>query len=173
MRLNVEAFRPSKGQRRTWKANQDLRVEHHPLEFTQEAFDLYRLYQYHWHKTEELPELWEFQEFLLESPIPTEMVHYYEGDLLIGLGWIDVLPDLLSSVYFVFHPDYRSRRLGVYSIMHEIETCQKLGKKWLYLGYWVEKSSKMNYKADYRPCEVLIGKNWVPLESLNSSSIIA
>ena len=104
----------------------------------------------------------EYLNFLIESPVPTEILRYYLGEKLIGLGWVDLLPELLSSVYFVFDPDYVSRRLGVFSLLYEIEYARSLDIRWLYMGYWVKSSAKMKYKSDYQPAELLHDSKWIP-----------
>lgn len=165
IRINTSQFVPSKGQRRTWRKNQDLRIVHYPLTFIPESFQLYQRYQMSWHQTEELPTEKEYQHFLLESPVNTEMIHYYLGDVLIGVGWVDKLPSILSSIYFIFDPEYAARRLGVFSILYELNYSLQLGHEWLYLGYWVENSPKMQYKAEYRPAEILMDEQWMEIDT--------
>lgn len=160
LRVDSSAFQRTKSQRRTWRKNQDLLIEHHPVDFTQECFELYQHYQMQWHHSEKKPSIWEFQSFLMESPVETEMISYYLAERLIGISWVDRLPTALSSVYFIFHPDFASRRLGVYSILYEIEYCCKLNVPWLYLGFWVADSPKMKYKSEYQPAQVLINGHW-------------
>ena len=75
---------------------------------------------------------------------------------LIGIGWTDILPNSLSSVYFAFDPDHSFRRLGVFSLLKELELCRKLQKKWLQLGFWIEDNHKMSYKNQYKPCQILV-----------------
>ncbi len=165
IRVDVQNFSQNRGQRRTWRKNNDVRVEHHAVEYKQQDFELYRRYQEDWHKADVPVEEDEYLDFLIDSPVPTEILRYYLGDKLIGLGWLDRLPELLSSVYFVFDPDYVSRRLGVFSLLYEIEYARKLDIQWLYLGYWVKSSAKMKYKADYQPAELLHDSKWIPFKS--------
>lgn len=98
---------------------------------------------------------------MIETPVPTEILRYYLGNKLIGLGWLDRLPELISSVYFVFDPEFVSRRLGVFSLLYEIEYARFLNIRWLYLGYWIENSRKMNYKAEYQPAQILQDSRWI------------
>jgi arginine-tRNA-protein transferase len=35
---------------------------------------------------------------------------------------------------------------------------------YLYLGYWVKGSKKMNYKAQYKPLEIFLNGKWSLLE---------
>ena len=74
-----------------------------------------------------------------------------------------MLPELISSVYFVFDPDFSSRRLGIFSILYEINYAKFLNVPWLYLGYLVNDSTKMKYKADFKPAQILKNSKWISL----------
>ena len=164
IRVDVQNFSQNKGQRRTWRKNKDIRVEHHPLEFNQQDFELYSRYQKEWHNLETPVDEKEYYEFLIESSVNTELLRYYSTDRLIGVGWIDRLEELLSSVYFIFDPHFVSKRLGIFSLLYEIEYARFLNIRWLYLGYWVANSPKMNYKADFQPAQILCDSRWVPFK---------
>jgi arginyl-tRNA--protein-N-Asp/Glu arginylyltransferase len=56
-------------------------------------------------------------------------------------------------------------RLGVFSLLYEIEYARFLDIRWLYLGYWVENSPKMNYKADFQPAQILLDSRWTPFKA--------
>lgn len=163
LRVNTALYTPTRSQRRTWRKNQDVEVEVRPNFFSEEHLKLYQRYQEDWHASAITPE--DYQEFLMNSPVDTEVMLYRHQGKLIGLGWVDHVEEALSSVYFAFDPDHAHRRLGVFSLMKEVEYCQQLGLPWLYLGFWVEDSEKMNYKSDYRPAEVLIKSEWISLET--------
>jgi len=45
----------------------------------------------------------------------------------------------------------------------QIEQAVQLGLSYVYLGYWIESSSKMAYKAHFSPCEILVQGQWQPL----------
>ena len=162
IRVRTDTFILSKSQRRTWQKNQDLRVEHHPPAFCQPGFELYSKYQQNWHHCGTPVTESDYQDFLIHSPVKTEMLYYYDQERLLAIGWIDILPKMLSSVYFIFDPDEAPRRLGIFSLLYEIEYASRLEKPWLYLGYWVEDSQKMSYKSDFQPAELLFNKKWVP-----------
>jgi arginyl-tRNA--protein-N-Asp/Glu arginylyltransferase len=72
-----------------------------------------------------------------------------------------VLDEGLSSVYTFYDPDLPGS-LGTYSILWQIEQCRVLDLPWLYLGYWIEASRKMAYKASFKPAELLIDGAWQP-----------
>ena len=137
-------------------------MEHHPPAFCQPGFELYSKYQQNWHHCGTPVTESDYVDFLIHSPVKTEMLYYYDQERLLAVGWIDILPKMLSSVYFIFDPDEATRRLGIFSLLYEIEYASRLEKPWLYLGYWVEDSQKMSYKSDFQPAELLFNKKWVP-----------
>jgi arginine-tRNA-protein transferase len=101
-----------------------------------------------------------FDRFLGSSPIQTDVMEYRVGDRLVGAGWLDILPEGLSTVYFAFEPAEHKRSLGTFSALKEIELCQELGKPWYYLGYFVPGSPKMSYKTRFRPYQLLMDGEW-------------
>ena len=158
IRVDVQGFRPSKSQRRIFRKNQDVTILRQPAAFDPEAFLLYKKYCAYRHNNSETEE--DYTRFLIESPIHTEMMRYYAGKQLIGIGWTDLLPDSLSSVYFAFDPEYSSRSPGVFSLLKELELCRELKKKWLHLGFWIKDNRKMSYKNQYKPCQILTNGVW-------------
>ncbi len=158
IRVDVQRFTPSKSQRRVLRKNREVRVFRHRVAFEPEGFSLYQKYCARRHDSVEKKE--DYTRFLIESPVPTEMMRYYVGDQLMGIGWIDVLPNALSSVYFAFDPDYSSRSPGVFSMLKELELCKKLGKRWHQIGFWIKENRKMSYKTKYKPFHLLTGGVW-------------
>lgn len=135
-----------------------------PIDSVDEAFELYYRYNVERHGEHDTASESGFRAFLCSSPIDTRMMRYYVKDRLIGIGWVDVVPDGLSSIYFVFEPEESSRSLGSFSAMKEIETAREMGKSWLYLGFYVPGSQKMNYKRRFRPFQLLEDRQWVEYE---------
>lgn len=154
IRVDVQKFKPSKSQRRVLRKNQDVRITRHPVSFDHKGFLLYRKYCAQRHDSVKDED--DYIQFLIESPVPTEMMRYYVEGHLIGIGWTDILPNSLSSVYFAFDPDHSFRRPGVFSLLKELELCRTLQKRWLQLGFWIEDNHKMSYKNQYKPCQILV-----------------
>lgn len=158
IRVDVLKFTPTRSQRRALKKNSDVHIYRHPVKFDVKGFELFRKYCAIRHHVIETRD--DYIRFLIESPIQTEMMRYYIGKTLVAIGWIDILVESLSSVYFVFDPDYGHRSLGVFSALKEIELCKELNKKWLQLGFWIKDNPKMSYKTNYKPYQLLINGIW-------------
>jgi arginine-tRNA-protein transferase len=86
-----------------------------------------------------------------------------QGDL-IAVSLMDILGDGLSMVYSFFDPELAARSLGTFMILDHIAQARTLGLPYLYLGYWVEGSRKMDYKARYKPQERLMPAGWARVE---------
>ena len=63
-------------------------------------------------------------------------------------------------VYSFYDPDVTGRSLGTYMILDHIARARRMGLPHVYLGYWVEGSRKMAYKARFRPQERLGMQGW-------------
>jgi leucyl-tRNA---protein transferase len=156
IRVPIETFRPSKSKRRTSRRNADLRITVAEPVPTQEKFDLYSRYCAVWHRRGEPETVDAFMSFLYSSPVPSLEWEYRLGDCLVAVGLCDAFHGrALSSVYFYFDPQFAERSLGTFGALHEIETARSLGMSHYYLGYWIRNCSAMNYKANFRPAEVL------------------
>ena len=76
----------------------------------------------------------------------------------------DVLSDGLSMVYSFFDPAYAGRSLGTYVILDHIEIAREADLGYVYLGYWVPGSRKMDYKSRFKPLEIFRGGAWQVLD---------
>jgi arginine-tRNA-protein transferase len=76
------------------------------------------------------------------------------------VGVIDILPNCISSVYFMYHPSYSYLSLGTFGALREIGWTQYLAQsltdlKYYYMGYYIHSCAKMRYKAQYKPSDLL------------------
>ena len=72
-----------------------------------------------------------------------------------------MLSDGLSMVYSYYDPAIAGRSLGTFMILDHIERARRMGLPYVYLGYWVNGSPKMAYKARFLPQERLNRDGWV------------
>jgi arginyl-tRNA--protein-N-Asp/Glu arginylyltransferase len=155
IRVPVARFVASRSQRRVQRRNRDVTVRVGPLCADDEHWDLYRRYQTFQHDGKMLGSREEFEHLFGDSPTSTLEMRYRVGERLVGVGQVDVCKDALSSVYFYFDPAEARRSLGVFSGLCEIEECRRRGRAFWYVGFYVAGSPKMEYKARFRPCEML------------------
>ncbi|MES2772357.1 MAG: arginyltransferase [Pseudomonadota bacterium] len=193
VRIPVAQFQPTRSQRRSSKTHQNLLAQEQALRFSAHHYQLYQRYQRARHAGNgmDLDEPEQYRQSLLLSQIDTRLVEFSEHadedeDEQLGqntnpdarqhraqqkhtpprivrmVSIIDVLNDGLSSVYTFFDPDYPGS-LGTYNILWQIEQCRLHQLPYLYLGYWVEHSQKMAYKAKFQTIEGLIEGRWQTL----------
>jgi arginine-tRNA-protein transferase len=160
LRISVGSFVPSRSQRRVSRRNSDVAVRIGPTTSDDELVSLYRRYVQERHDPLDPVEPEQFERFLVSSPVESRMMRYTVGDQLIGAGWVDLLADGISSVYFAFDPAESRRSLGTFSILQEIALARELDKQWLYLGFFVPGSPKMEYKGAFEPGEYAVNGKW-------------
>jgi arginine-tRNA-protein transferase len=88
------------------------------------------------------------------------LVEFREDGVLRMISIIDALDDGLSSVYTFFDPDIMAASFGTYNVLWQIDLCRQLELPYLYLGYWIEASRKMAYKANFKPVQGLVQGSW-------------
>ncbi|MCK7544211.1 arginyltransferase [Marinobacter bryozoorum] len=162
VRLDTRAFRPDRSQRRVWKRNQDVTFRLVPARFSERYYQLYAHYINERHADGDMypPSRDQFQSFLVEGATDSWFLEITLDDELIGLAVVDVLDDGLSAIYTIFHPDYDDRSLGTLAILWQVQEARERGLPWVYLGYWISESRKMNYKTRFRPIEALLDGTW-------------
>jgi arginine-tRNA-protein transferase len=103
-----------------------------------------------------------FRSFLASAWGESEVLAFRDSSGRLMAGAVaDRVPRGLSAVYTYFEPDEAGRSLGTYAILREIERAQALRLAYLYLGYWVPGSVKMDYKRHFRPLEILGVNGWI------------
>jgi len=162
VRIPAREYRPNRAQRRTYKRNSDLDTSMAPAVFDREHFDLYCRYQ-SWRHSGDLMDHagpGRYREFMVESLVETAFIEHRLNGKLVIVSVCDLTDDGLSAVYTFFDPELKSRSLGTYAIMKQIDYINNMRLDWLYLGYWIDGCAKMAYKTGFRPMFGYIDKEW-------------
>jgi arginine-tRNA-protein transferase len=175
VRVLVDDFRASSGQRRAIRANADLCGAFAPPKPTNEHYGLFRSYLDARHPEGGMADMssLDFAMMVEDTHIDTVLTEYRRRrgpDDMSGSGPLyavcltDRLADGLSLVYSFYTPNQSRRSLGSFVILDHIEKARRLKLPHVYLGYWVEGSKKMGYKAAYLPQERLGLHGWTRVE---------
>ncbi len=168
IRVVVGAFRPNASQKRAWKANDgvvELRVGAPSV--TDEKLALYDAFHGFQHDHQGWPDRGpksasDYHEAFVDQPFAVQEWCYTLGDRLVGVGYVDALPVGLSAIYFFYDPAERSRSLGTFNVLKVLAAAAERRDDYAYLGYHVEGCRSLEYKANFKPFERLVGgKNWL------------
>lgn len=162
-RVCVSEFEPSRSQKRVLKNNQDLSVrECTGIENFDKHYQLFEKYIRLRHADGDMypASRQQFQQFIDTGSFNTHFTEFWHHDELISVSVKDRLADGWSAIYTYFDPDQESRSPGVLAILQMIEHARLSSLDYVYLGYWIEKSDKMNYKTQYRPVELYTNQVW-------------
>ena len=169
VRVVAGEFAPSKAQKRIIKRNSDLVVTECRPWATSEQFDLLRDYLAKRHPEGGMTRMDEvdYADMVEHTPVSSYVIEYREptddGSVgrLVGACLTDRQGDGLSMIYSFYDPDNEVRSgLGNYIILDHIQRAADEGLPYVYLGYWVEGSARMQYKIRYRPLERLGPRGW-------------
>jgi arginyl-tRNA--protein-N-Asp/Glu arginylyltransferase len=178
VRVVVKDFRPTASMRRVARMNRDLVGQLMPNRPSSEQYSLFRRYLEARHGDGGMIDMTvlDYSMMVEDSHVETRLIEYRrrgpdtaingrgQGDV-VAVSLTDVLSDGLSMVYSFFDPELSQRSLGTFMILDHIAQAKALGLSYLYLGYWVAGSRKMDYKGRFLPQERLLPGGWERVEA--------
>ncbi len=174
VRVVAREFEPNATQRKVLKRNGDLEISACRPWATDEQFQLLRRYLAARHPAGGMVGMDEsdYADMVEHSPVNSFVVEYREPSVdgkrgrLVGACLTDQQADGLSMIYSFFDSEALDGNgqarsgLGNFIIMDHILRSRSVGLDYVYLGYWVKGSARMEYKTRYRPLEVLGPAGW-------------
>ncbi|HHX88830.1 MAG TPA: arginyltransferase [Paracoccus sp.] len=179
-RIRVADHVPSRSHRKVLRRNAHLHREATSPWATEEQYDLFRRYLDARHADGGMADMdvFEFAAMIEETPVRSRVIEYTRtlpgvpaetpGHKPAGRGarrlaavcLTDVFDDGLSLVYSFYDPLDAADSLGTYMILDHIALARQVGLPYVYLGYWVPGSAKMDYKARFNALEVYRNGEW-------------
>ena len=173
VRVDANEFTPTRTQRKLLKRYADLEVTACKPWTTEEQYGLLRQYLAARHPGGGMAEMDEndFADMVEQTPVRTYVVEYREPSVdgrsgrLVGACLSDQQADGLSMIYSFYDVGPEARKgLGTFIILDHIIRAARAGLPYVYLGYWVNGSDRMAYKAQFRPMEKLGRDGWQRFE---------
>ncbi len=167
VRVVVDEFDLTRSFRRVLARNRDLATNVLAPVATLEQYEIFRGYLDARHSDGGMADMtpFDYAQMIETGTSDTHLVEYRVGNSgddgrLVGVALVDRLRDGLSMIYSFYDVNEAPRGLGTYMVLDHMRRAFELGLAHVYLGYWVEDSPKMSYKARFRPQEHLIGDSW-------------
>src|SRR6185369_2812860 len=178
VRVVAEDFRPTRSMRRIQERNADIVGDLRLAVPTSEQYSVFRAYLDQRHRDGGMADMTvlDYAMMVEDSHVETRIIEYRRrgdennsgtgrGNDLLAVALTDVLSDGLSMVYSFFEPSEESRSLGTYMILDHINRARRLGLPYVYLGYWIEGSKKMDYKGRFLPQQRLAPSGWLRVDA--------
>jgi arginyl-tRNA--protein-N-Asp/Glu arginylyltransferase len=172
VRVVTAEFYLSRSRRRLVARNADLLRRIKPARATSAQFSVLRGYLDARHADGGMADMTvlDYAAMVEETAVDTVVIEYSVpepdgSERLVACALSDRLGDGLSMVYSFYEPDEAHRSLGQYMILDHVALARASGMAYVYLGYWVEGSDKMDYKQRFQPLEKLTASGWVRMDA--------
>jgi arginine-tRNA-protein transferase len=171
VRVAVEDFTVTRSRRRVLARNADLIRRIRGPRATGEQFSVLRAYLDARHHDGGMADMTvlDYVSMVEETAVDTMIVEYARREpsgeeRLVAAALTDRLTDGLSMVYSFFEPEEARRSLGQFMILDHVALAGAFRLPYVYLGYWVEGSPKMDYKKAFQPLEMLTASGWTRMD---------
>jgi arginyl-tRNA--protein-N-Asp/Glu arginylyltransferase len=154
LRIRLDAFSFSKSQRRTLTRNSDLETNLESLCINAESSGLFERHRLRF-RTHVPDSIFDFVSPEPNHLFDTKQLSVRSGTDLLAESYFDIGERSISGVYATFDPAFSNRRLGIFTLLQEIEYAIDVGKEFYYLGYSYAGSSFYDYKKKFRSSEYL------------------
>jgi arginine-tRNA-protein transferase len=168
VRIAVDDFTHSRSTRRVRNANRCLSGRLIAARATPEQYQLFTAYQRSRHRDSDMAAMGysDYRAMVEDTPLRTVLAEFRDAaGTLVAASLLDRLDDGVSAVYSYYDPSFEKRSLGTWSILWLVEECRRQGLAYVYLGYWIDESPKMAYKARFPAIERLTADGWVPISA--------
>lgn len=168
VRVDVRRFVPDRAHRRVLARNADLLLQDLPPAATKEQYALFSAYQRLRHNQGDMAKMGyhDYQLLIEQTPVQTSILEIRDTKkALRAVCIVDRICDGLSAVYSFFDPSLGRRSLGTFIILSLIERSNQINLDYLYLGFWISKTTKMAYKSRFRPLEGYTAAGWQIINS--------
>lgn len=182
VRVVASEFAASNTQKRNLRRNDDLVITECRPWATSEQFELLQRYLGARHPGGGMAAMDEidYADMVEHTSVSSYVVEYREPSVdgrpgrLVGACLTDRQGDGLSMIYSFYDPEHKARSgLGNFIILDHILRAAREGLPYVYLGYWVEGSQRMQYKVRYRPLERLGQRGWERISESEHAALIA
>jgi leucyl-tRNA---protein transferase len=163
VRIAVARFAHTRSSRRIRNRNADLHGRLVAARATAEQYHLFRDYQRVRHGGSDMAAMsyGDYRGMVEDTPVRTAVAEFRDpAERLLSVALIDRLDDGFSAVYSFYDPGEGQRSLGTWSILWLVEESRREQLPYVYLGYWIEDSRKMAYKARFPALERLAPGGW-------------
>ncbi len=173
IRIVVDRFRWTKSFKREMRRCEDIVGAIQPPAPSSEQYDLFRRYLDARHANGGMSDMsvLDYAMMVEDTHVDTMLIEYRRrgpdtfmtrrgAGPLLAIALTDQLNDGLSMVYSFFDPRIETQSLGTYMILEHVMRAKAMGLPYVYLGYWVDGSSKMAYKERFLPQQHLGPHGW-------------
>ncbi len=169
LRIEVDQFSQSRSQRRTYRKNADLELSFDgadPGQAESRLFDLHKM-----RFVGNVPD--GLSDFLGArpngSPCECLQLSVHLDQRLIAASFIALGERACSSIYAVFDPEFSCRRLGIFTMLAELEFAKSQGLQFYYSGYATVEKSCYDYKKEFKALQYYDWEGcWLPVAQLHA-----